>query len=187
MKVKPYCYLTILFLFISNGVQAAYLDINFLSFSDTFQTDTTNTISRTMYDVGAGVLMGKSESWIWAMSYGSGKFTDQGSTTTTYSYTDLGIKMGYFWTKQKSWFSTLTYNIESKAKYNDGTSEVEFRGSSIKADLGYVFWPAETVGVAAKIFYYAPTFTESIASETLTQVSNKRAIIYPSISIMFSF
>ncbi len=187
MRIRSGCSILLFCVFYSVGAQATYVDLNFLSFSDTFKSSTTTTISRSMFDLGAGVLMGKSDSWIWALSYGAGNFSDKGTSTTTYTYTDLGIKMGFFWTKQKKWFSTLAYNLESKAKYNDGTNEVELRGTSIKVDIGYAFWVTDVISIAAKVFYYAPTFKESISSGTLTNVSYSRSIIYPSITLIFSY
>ena len=168
-------------------LRAGYIDINFLSFSDKFKTDSDYSISRTTYDIGIGDSMGKSDKWIWALSYGTGTFSDIATSETTFKYTDVGLKFGYFWTKQKSWFSTLTYNIESTATYNDGTSEVELRGTSIKFDTGYCFWPADWFSVALKLFYYAPTYKESVAGSTLTKISYTRAITYPSLSMIFSF
>jgi hypothetical protein len=166
----------------------AYLDLNFLSFSDTLKTSSTTGISRSSYDVGIGVLMGKAENWIWALNIGGGNFADKAAATdVTFKFTDLGMKVGYFWNKQKSWFCTLSYNIESKAKYNDGSGEVELRGTSIKADLGYAYWPVETVGLAMKVLYYAPTFKESIAANAITNVSYSRTLLYPSIGLIISF
>jgi hypothetical protein len=168
--------------------QATYIDINFLSISDTFKTASTTTISRTTYDLGIGYELGKSDSLIWALSYGAGTFSDAtGSSKTTFTFTDLGLRLGYFITKQKSWFASITYNLNSIAKYNDGTSEVELRGTSTKADVGYVFRPTDAIGVAAKIIYYAPTYKESVASTTLTKVNYTRAIVYPGLSLSFLF
>lgn len=176
--MKSYFFLKIFFtlwIFISLKAQAQHIDLNVLSFTDTFKTSTTNTISRSIYDVGIGTLMGKGDSWMWGLSLGSGAFSDQATVTTTFTFTDLGLKVGLFWTKQKSWFNTITYNFQSTAKYNDGTNAVELRGTSIKADIGYAFWPSESMAIAVKIFYYAPSYKESVVSETLTKVSYARS------------
>lgn len=166
---------------------AQFIDLNVLTFTDTFKTNSTNSISRSIYDIGIGTLMGKGNAWMWGLSLGSGAFSDQSTVTTTYSFTDLGLKLGLFWTKKKSWFNTITYNFQSTAKYNDGTNAVELRGTSIKADIGYAFWPSETMAIAVKIFYYAPSFKESVATETLTKISYTRSLIYPSFSLMVSY
>jgi hypothetical protein len=167
--------------------KAQFVDLNILSFSDTFTTSTTNKLSRSIYDIGLGTLMGKGDAWLWGLSYAAGSFSDQSTSTVTYTFTDLGLKIGLFWTKQKSWFNTITYNFQSTAKYNDGTTAVELRGTSIKADIGYAFWPSETMALAVKIFYYAPSFKESVVSGTLTTISYTRALIYPSFSLMVSY
>lgn len=173
--------------FIGVTAHATYIDINMLSFSDSLKTDSTVAMSRTMYDISFGTLMGKPDNWIWAVTYGSSAFSDKSTTTTTFSVADLGVKFGYFWTKQKSWFTTITYNLQSTAKYNDGTTASELRGTSIRADLGYAFWPSENLGVSARIFYYAPTFKESIVDTSITKVSYSRSLIAPCISLMFNY
>jgi len=185
----PVVYLVffILSLFWSALARAQFIDFNVLSFSDTFTTSGTSKISRSIYDVGLGTLMGKSDNWILGLSFGSSSFTDQSTTTITYVASDFGLKIGLFWTKQKSWFSTLTYNFQSTAKYNDSTTATELRGTSIKADVGYAFWPSDSLGVAIKVFYYAPSFKESVASGTLTSISYTRALVYPSFSVMISY
>lgn len=131
--------------------------------------------------------MGKPDQWIWAINYGGGSFTDTNTTTTTYSFTDLGAKIGYFWSKQKTWFTTLTYNLQSTAKYNDGSSEIELRGTSIKVDLGYAFWPSDSIGVAARLSYYAPTYKESVSGTTLTEINYTRTFLTPCINLMLNY
>lgn len=188
--MKSYFFLKIFFallIFISISAQAQFIDLNVLTFTDTFKTSSTNTISRSIYDIGIGTLMGKGDIWMWGLSFSSGAFSDQSTVTTTFTFADLGLKLGLFWTKQKSWFNTITYNFQSTAKYNDGANAVELRGTSIKADVGYAFWPSEFMAIAVKIFYYAPSYKESVASETLTKVSYSRALIYPSFSLMVSY
>lgn len=171
----------------SRDAHATFIDLNVLSFSDSYKGATTTTYSRTMYDIGFGALMGKPDQWIWTVNYGTGTFTDTTTTTTTYGFTDLGVKLGLFWTKQKSWFTTVTYNLNSTAKYNDGTTEVELRGTSIKADLGYAFWPSDSFGVAARLSYYAPTYKESVDGSTLTKINYTRTFLSPTISVMLNY
>lgn len=158
-----------------------------LYFSDTLKTSSETKISRVSWDLGIGNTMGTGNRWIWGLNYGSGTFNDTTSTAVTFVFTDMGVKLGYFLTRQKNWVTNVAYNLDSRAKYNNGTTEVELRGTSIKADVGYVFWPTETLGLALKMFYYAPTYKESVATTTLTTVSYNRATIYPSLSIIGSF
>lgn len=187
MKIKFISFIVLFNLFAASKASATFIDLNYLMFTDTLKTGTTVTTSRTMYDIGFGALLGKPEQWIWTVNYGVGSFTDESTSTTTYSFTDLGVKLGAFWTKSRTWFTTVTYNLQSTAIYNDGSSEVELRGTSIKADLGYAFWPTESIGIAARLSYYAPTYTESISGTTLTKVSYTRTMITPCISMMFYY
>ncbi len=188
---RSHLYFKIVFLsliFVSPQLKAQFVDLNILSFNDTFSTTGTNKISRTLYDVGIGTLLGKGDTWLWGLSFGSGSFIDESSNnTTTYTVSDFGLKLGLFWTKQKSWFNTITYNFQSTAQYNNGTNAVELRGTSIKADVGYAFWPTESMSLAIKIFYYSSNFKESIETGTLSKVSYTRALIYPGLSFMTAY
>lgn len=175
-------------LILSSQSWAQFIDINAFSFSDSFKSDENTVHSRSIVDLGIGTLMGKSDSMMWGISYGSSSFVDQmTATTSTFTITDIGIKFGLFWTKQKSFFNTITYNIQSNAKYNDGTNTVDLRGTSIKFDLGYSFWPSETLGIAFKIVYYAPSFKESVASGSLTLVNYSRSLVYPVFNLIVSY
>lgn len=185
-------HLSLFFFFLITGAlnlpaSATFIDINGLYMSDTFAANATTTSSRTSYDLGIGLEFGKGDRWIGGLNYGGGTFTDEGTTTVTFGFTDLGIKIGYFFSSRKTWFSTLAYNISSSAKYDNGTTEVELRGTSLKADLGYAVWVSDSIAVAMKLCYYAPTFVESVDGTTITDISYTRTLIYPSLSLMGLF
>jgi hypothetical protein len=178
--------LLFLFLLFNSTVSfATHIDFNLLYFSDSFVAATTNSNARIEYDLGLGTELTNDKQWVVALSTGSASFTDvANSVNTTFINTDTGLKLCYYFTKSRAVGSTITYNFMSKAKYNDGTTDLELRGSSVKADFGYTFW-SDTIGISLKLFYYAPSFNESFASGTVTTISYKRTLIYPGISIVF--
>jgi hypothetical protein len=155
--------------------------------SDAYKTSSDTVRSRAIYDIGFGELMGKPNSWIWTVNYGTGSFSDKTTTTETFAFTDIGVKIGYFWTKQKDWFTTVTYNLKSTATHNDGTTETEYRGTSLRMDLGYTYWAADSFGVAARIMYYAATYKEGVVGTTITEVNYTRTLLSPCLSFMFNY
>lgn len=181
--------LSILFIsfFPSSRAKAAFIDLNFLYFSDTLTTSSTVTTSRTSYDLGFGLTFGSGNRWLGGLNFGGGTFEDAATTTTSYAFTDLGIKIGFFLSPRKTWLTTLAYNISSTADYDNGTSTYTLRGTSIKADLGYCVWIMDSVAVALKLYYYLPSITESVLGTTLTEVSYSRSTIYPGFSLMGTF
>jgi hypothetical protein len=181
-------FILLLILFLHEPAKATYLDLNLLYFSDQFTAATETKIGRTQYDLGLGFDITKSRQLVLALDTGSSSLTDaNGTSTINFTVTDLGLKLIYFLDKAKGFSFSLTYNLISTAKYNDGSTESEFRGSSIKTDFGYNFWLAESFALGIKFFYYSATFKESIANNTITNIAYKRTLIYPSLSLVYNY
>ena len=175
-----------LFVILPYQAKALVLDLNTLYYSDQLTLSSPSTVSRLEWDLGIGFDVKKAH--IFALSYGSFSATDTiSSTTTTFVTTDMGFRYGYFFSNRKTWLFTITYNLISKAAYNNGTTNVELRGTSLKADMGYNFWIGDYSALALKIFYYAPSFTEEVNTTTLTKVSYSRAVIYPGLNLFYMF
>jgi hypothetical protein len=182
------CLLILLLSFLNESATATYLDINTLFFSDQFTAASESKIGRTQYDIGLGFDITKSRQLILALDSGSTTFTDTtAASTITFAATDLGLKLVYFWDKGKSFSTAICYGLISTAKYNDGSSPVELRGSSIKADLGYNFWFGDSFALGIKFFYYSSTYKESIASNTITNIAYKRTLTYPSFGLIYHY
>jgi hypothetical protein len=109
------------------------------------------------------------------------------TTTTKFVNSDTGLKFFYFLNREKTFSTSVTYNFISKAKYNDGTNNVELRGTSLKADISYNVWLWENSALALKLIYYKPTFTESVDATTLTKVNYKRTTLSPGIGFVALF
>jgi hypothetical protein len=176
-----------IFLIFAPTAEATFIDLNTLYYSDGFATDTTTQISHSAWDIGVGFEVGANKRMAIALNFGGVSQSEKDSVTKTFANTDTGLKLFYFWTKQKTWSSTLSYNLVSKAKYNDGTSEVELRGTSLKADFGYNFWLGEYSALALKVYYYKPTFTESVSSTTISTVNYSRTTIHPGLGFVYLF
>jgi hypothetical protein len=82
----------------------------------------------------------------------------------------------------------VTYNLQTKAAYKaPAAAEVELRGTSIRTDFGYNMWLSESVALAFKILYYAPSFIEQVSGTTLTTISYTRATILPGMNLYWEF
>lgn len=185
MQINVFFFMILLFS--SSRSHATFIDLNLLSFSDQFTTASDLKINRTQYDLGLGFDITKSRQLILAVASGSTNLTDASTTTTSFVASDLGLKLIYFWNKGKSYSTGLCYNIISTAKYNNGTNEVELRGSSMKVDLGYNFWLAESFAVALKFYYYSSTYKESVVDNVITTVAYKRTLTYPSFGLVYDY
>jgi len=165
-------------------------DANVFYYSDTFTLATATSSKRTMYDFSVGMNLTKKGQLVLGWNYASSSFADDdGTTQTTLTVTDMGPKLAYYLDKELTWCIAVSYNLITKGSYSTGSgSATEYRGTSIKADLGYLPQISESFYLGLKLNYYKPTFSEEITGQTaLAQVSYGRAVIYPSIAISARF
>jgi hypothetical protein len=183
--------LTVLLFLMIPKAFAGVVTLNSLYYSDALTTSTEAKNTRTQYDLAVGIHIGSKKSVLAQLIYGSYASNDtSNSITRAYTQTDMGINFGFYIGKQRNWIFDIAYMITSKAKYNDGTgaSEIEWRGTAIKADFGYLFDMDENFQFSTKLFYYAPTFIEEVSNTTtLTAVSYKRVSMYPGFAIYWVF
>ncbi len=168
---------------------AAYIDLNYFSFTDQFTNASVNSYTRSIYDLTIGFEATNNKQIVLGLNSGSAQIKNkEGSSETSFTTSDLGLKFIYFWNKNRTWSTSLIYYFTSTAKYNDGTgTEVSYRGTGIKFDFGYNFWLSDAIALAAKIHFYNPSFKESVTNNIITDVSYKRTIIYPNFTFIFSF
>lgn len=181
----------LLILVLSSNSWGGIVNINTLYFSDTLTTSTSAVTTRTQYDLGIGIHIGSKKMVLAQLLYGSYSAADTAnSITQTYSVTDMGINFGFYIGKARNWIFDIAYMLISKAKYNDGTggTGVEWRGTAIKADFGYLFDIDENFQFSTKLYYYSPSFTEQVTdTTTLATVSYRRATIYPGFALYWVF
>lgn len=183
-----------LFAFFAIATSSAHaeviFDANVFYYSDTFTLATATSSKRTMYDFSVGMNLTKKGQLVLGWNYASSSFADDdGTTQTTLSVTDMGPKLAYYLDKELVWCIGVSYNLITKGSYSTGGgSAIEYRGSSIKADLGYLPQISESFYLGLKLNYYKPSLKEEITGQTaLAQVSYGRAVIYPSIAISARF
>ncbi len=160
-------------------------DINVFYFTDTFTYSSADSAyKRTFYDFMAGFGLTKKRSFVLGWNYDSMTFSDNPGAETSLKITDMGPKFVYYFDKDRTWVVAFTYNLITKGTYSSGATTSELRGSSMKAEAGYLPMMWENVFMGAKLNYYKATFNEEITNTTtLTPVSNSRTVIYPSFSM----
>lgn len=190
MKIKSFglqpliLMIILIVIFPLTKAKAFVMDTNMMYFSDTATLADTTTTSRTQYDLGIGFAIRKN--YLFMLSYGSFNSSDATSTTTTFACTNMGIRFGMYFGQGRGWYTSLDYGIKATVTYS-GTSSEEYRGTSLKYDLGRLFWLGDSMALGLKLVYYAPSFNEKVVSSTLTTVSYTRATIYPGLSLLFDF
>lgn len=165
------------------------LDANVFYLSDTFTYSNADSVyQRTFWDLTAGGTLTKKGQIVLGWNYGSLTFADNPGTETTLTVTDMGPKIYYYIDKELTWVIAATYNLITKADYSSGSSTSELRGTSIKAEAGYMPMITEGFYMGAKLNYYSVSFNEEVTNTTtLDQVTHKRTAIYPTFSFAYRF
>jgi hypothetical protein len=142
-----------------------------------------------LWDFSIGMGLGKKSSWILGWNYDSMSFTENTGTINKLGITDMGPKITYYIDKEHTWLVSFTYGLISKGTYTAGSAAaVEMRGTSMKADLGYVTPMNDIFALGIKLTYYKASFGETISNQTtIAKTTNGRTVIYPNIAFLFRF
>ncbi len=172
--------------FICTPAIALQFDVNGVYFSDTFApTGATSSSVFTNYDVRLGFNVDRKEKFYIGWNY-SGISATQTTTAGTDQYASTGMGPSFLWAidKDKTWILSFAYNLSSVATYtpaSTGTPE-KWKGTTMKAYLGYNFAIGEGMYFGPTITYYSASFNEKIVNETTyTTDANTRTQIYPAL------
>lgn len=168
---------------------APVFDAGFFYFNDAFAYGgSTSTYNRMFWDIMVGMPLSKKGKWVLGWNYDAFSFSDNPGTATTLTITDMGPKLLYYMDKDRTWVIGLTYNLITRATYSDGSANTQMRGTSLRAEFGYVPHMTENLLMGAKLVYYKPSLSEEITNQTqLAQTTNGRTVIYPSFAITYRF
>ena len=175
-------------LYFSNVAHAITLEVGAFYFSDKLSSTNNYTTTDTMYDIA--VLMtseGKHPFGVgWSFSGVTSKQTTSGETS--YTATETGPKFTYLFGKENSWYLGLIYNLQAKAQYSDPSGSAQWRGTSIKGEFGYMPNISTKINFGVKLNYDSANYTEQVTnSSTLTETSNKKTMIYPTVAMIFKW
>lgn len=185
--------ITSVFLFVSLfsvSAQAVTTELGLFYFSDDLASTNNATSSRTIYDFA--ILMtseGRQTIGIGWNYAGVSSEDEAGGVATSYSSTETGPKFSYLFGREQNWYLGLAYNLLAKAQFSQGAgSEAEWRGTSIKAEFGYLPRINGKLNVGVKLNYHQATYNEQITnSTTLTETTNKKTMIYPTFALVWKF
>lgn len=172
------------FLLSENSFSAVY-DLNLFYDSRALTMSSAETNTKMFIEGSALVDVSKSPHMAVGWSYAMYSTTDAATTSTTISASDMGPKFTWFMDKKEFWSLSLTYNLIGSATYSAGSSDT-WRGTSIKADIGWGPPLGDNSFLGIKINYYSATYTENLTGGTsYAQVSYARSFMYPSVFISY--
>jgi hypothetical protein len=187
--IKGLC--LVLFAFVASQAHAVLpvFDLDVFYFSDSMvYNSSTSTYQRTFYDFMLGMPLSSKGTWVLGWNYDSYSFTDNPGTATTLTISDMGPKLLVSLSKDKTVVFGFSYNLITKGSYNPGTTASELRGTSMRAELGYLPQVTENFFLGVKMNYYKASFTEEVINQTtLSHVTDSRTAIYPSLSMTYRF
>lgn len=178
-----------LIILFSFSAQALTFELSAFYLTDELKSTIDTKSNRMFYD-GAIIMTSEGKTTIgvgWSYA-GLSINEENGLITNKYSSTETGPKFIYLFGKGKEWYSGLTYNLSAKAKFENNSGNAEWRGTSIRAEFGYLPQITAKLQAGVKLNYHAASYTEQITnSSTLTQSTNKRNLIYPTFSMVYTF
>ncbi len=161
--------------------EAWMFDFNLFYFSKTLTIDSAETGSQMFGDLAFSLELSKKNAVYLGWSYGFRSTSDASTTTTTISASEMGPKFGMFFDKDMTWGAFVTYNLVATSTYAPGGgTEQTWRGSTIKAEIGWAPQVTDNMFIGVRLNYYTATFTERIQNVTdYAQVSIPRTLMYP--------
>lgn len=175
-------------LFSAPSAQGFTLDLNAFYMSDTLTVSSDTTSTKIFGDLAAMMSMDRKGRLLLGWSYGYISINESGSTTSEFSLTEMGPKIGYYITKDYLWSVFFVYNLQSTAEYSSGATTAEWRGTSMKAEIGFTPAFSETFYAGLKLNYYLASFDEQFVSgTTFSTISNTRTTIYPTVAFIYRF
>lgn len=183
--------LACLFTFMMPSLPAAAfsLDSNLFYLSDALDVSSSTTATKMFMDFSVNLDLSKKGDFTIGWAYSIITLSDEVSgTETQFGLTEMGPRFGYYMDKERLWGLFLTYNLQARADYKSGSTDVEWRGSSYKMEIGYRPELTERLHAGMHLIYYTASFSEQLSgSTTFSLVSNSRAIIYPAFTISYRF
>lgn len=181
--------LTILaLLLIRQPANALTLDFGLFYLSDTLTVDSNTTSTRLMGDFAVTINLDRKGQWVIGWSYNTITITESGDNESEFGLTEMGPRLGYYIDKGKIWSLFFTYNMQSQADYSSGVTNAEWRGTSMKGELGFTPAFGENYHAGVRLNYFTASFDEQFTDgTTFSTISNKRSIIYPTFAFIYRF
>jgi hypothetical protein len=159
----------------------AFLELNAFYFSDTMNTGSASTSTRTFVETALGFMIDKSGRYFAGWAYAMHNASDSPSgTAITYASQEMGPRFLIMLDKGKEWSVGLGYYLVTKATYSAGTSQV-WSGTALKVDFGYNFNVNESFQLGVRMNYSSATYSSALTGAVYSTSANSRVYIYPSL------
>ncbi|AZZ35401.1 hypothetical protein CIK05_00825 [Bdellovibrio sp. qaytius] len=172
----------------SISAKAVVAELGLFYFTDDLSSTSSISHSRTIYDFA--VLMTSEGKRLLGIgwNYVGATSDDVTTATTSYSSTETGPKFTYMFGSNQDWYLGLAYNLLAKAQFSDANGSAEWRGTSLKAEFGFLPKITSRINAGVKLNYHQASYNEQITNTTtLTQTTNTKTMIYPTFSLVFKF
>ncbi|MCB0366576.1 MAG: hypothetical protein H6624_07300 [Bdellovibrionaceae bacterium] len=166
---------------------ALMLDSNLFYISDSLDV-TDQSFSRHGFDLSLAMGLDQDSMLNLGVNVSSmGTMDSTGATEVTWSTLDYGVKFIAFLDRVKTWGLGLAYNLKAQGKYESGGSELDWRGSSLKFDIGYNPLVFNGFYFGVRLSYYMAMYNEESTDggSSYTSKDVKRSFIYPSIYLSY--
>ena len=166
--------------------QALTFDANALYYSDDLTAASTTVTSRMIWDFAIMLNLDRKGRILMGWSYGSVSASDETASVTEYSSTEMGPRFGYYFDKSSLWSLFFTYNLVATADFTASGTTEEWRGTTMRAELGYTPLATERLVVGVKLVYYKAAYNEQVTGATsLATNSYGRTMMYPALAFIY--
>lgn len=181
--------LPLLLLLFSSQALGFHIEANAFYFGDTFVADTNSTGTYSAYDASLNIDLTKKGGVTIGWSYMMVDSQQKLGSEYKYTTSEMGPRLGFFLDKEKNWSIGAAYHLVGSAKYEaPGLSNVTWKGTSLKADLGYGATFSESFRMGFKLNYYSSTWAEQLVNDSdYSKIAYTRSWIYPSIQFRLHF
>jgi hypothetical protein len=167
-------------------VHAAIYELNMFYASQALTISSAESGSKMFIDGCALIDVSKKPLVSVGWNYGMMSTSDSTTSTTTLSTSDMGPRVVWVFDRQGAWSLGLTYNLIATASYSGGSGTDTWRGTTLKADIGWSPQLSEDTYLGIRLNYYSANYTEELAGGTsYSQVSYARSFIYPSVFLSY--
>jgi len=163
-------------------------EVSAFYYTDKLSSTSSVSSSKANYDVAILMTAEGKNTFAIGWSYIGVSSSDEMTTQTTYKSTETGPKLSYLFGKEKNWYVGLVYNFTAKANFEDTNGSAEWRGTSYRAEFGFLPRISSKLAAGVKFNYHAANYNEQITnSSTLTKTTNSKTLIYPTLSLLYDF
>lgn len=188
IKLLVFCLLVSAFATsLSPRANALMLDSNLFYLSDSLDI-TDQTFSRHGFDLSLAMGLDQDAMLNLGVNVSAmGTMDEASGTEVKWSTFDYGVKFIAFLDRVKTWGLGLAYNLKAEGNWKSGATELDWRGSSVKFDIGYNPLVFNGFYFGVRLSYYVALYNEESTNGGSSYSSKdvQRSFVYPSIYLSY--